>query len=242
MALKKYYVGIDLNGNEIAKSKFENLASDPVTFLTAGRVYYNTTTNKLKFYNGTTWSDVSTSIAGAMSYKGSVAFDDAQPSTPTTGDTWIFSSAGAVSWAGGAVVQIGDFTVYNGTTWDVFQGNVVDATTTVKGIVRLADATEVTNVSGSGVLTASNLASVASAKKIGSVDSVTTAALVADTELTTTFANFSAINSAQVFDPSTGEELIMQLKIVTNTVLLTSNVAFAGGVILKVVGQHVDLD
>ena len=36
---------------------FGGLASDPAG-AAAGDVYYNTTTNKLKCYNGTTWNDL----------------------------------------------------------------------------------------------------------------------------------------------------------------------------------------
>ena len=37
----------------------KNLASAPATAnSSAGDIYYNTTTNKVQFYNGTAWSDL----------------------------------------------------------------------------------------------------------------------------------------------------------------------------------------
>ncbi len=37
----------------------KNLASAPATVdSSAGDIYYNTTTNKVQFYNGTAWSDL----------------------------------------------------------------------------------------------------------------------------------------------------------------------------------------
>ena len=38
--------------------ELENLASDPTTNLVAGQLYFNTTTNKVRFYDGTTWLDL----------------------------------------------------------------------------------------------------------------------------------------------------------------------------------------
>ena len=35
---------------------FEGLTSDPTS--TEGRMYYNTTDNKFKFYNGTLWEEL----------------------------------------------------------------------------------------------------------------------------------------------------------------------------------------
>jgi hypothetical protein len=55
----KYLVGldidgnIDLNSNQIKEVRIDNLASDPTG--SVGRLYYNTTGNVLKFYNGSAW-------------------------------------------------------------------------------------------------------------------------------------------------------------------------------------------
>lgn len=46
---------LNLNGNVLENTGFENLAADPVTCLKRGRMYYNTTLNCYKVYNGTAW-------------------------------------------------------------------------------------------------------------------------------------------------------------------------------------------
>lgn len=46
---------LNLNGNVIENSGFENLVADPVTCLKRGRMYFNTTLNCYKVYNGTAW-------------------------------------------------------------------------------------------------------------------------------------------------------------------------------------------
>ena len=54
---KQILVDINLNKNEIQNGVIQNLASDPSNAI-AGQIYYNTTSNKLKYYNGTTWEEV----------------------------------------------------------------------------------------------------------------------------------------------------------------------------------------
>tara|TARA_R100000951_G_scaffold58126_1_gene48820 strand:- start:95 stop:1783 length:1689 start_codon:yes stop_codon:yes gene_type:complete len=47
---------LDLNGNQLLNARLQNLASDPGS-ADAGDIIYNTTSNVLKFYNGTSWVD-----------------------------------------------------------------------------------------------------------------------------------------------------------------------------------------
>jgi len=68
----KYLVGldidgnIDLNSNQIKEVRIDNLAADPAGSL--GRMYYNTGTNVLKFYNGTAWISLSSAIDTNTTY------------------------------------------------------------------------------------------------------------------------------------------------------------------------------
>ena len=68
----KYLVGldidgnIDLNSNQIKEVRIDNLAADPTG--SAGRIYYNTGTNVLKFYNGSAWVALSTSVDTNTTY------------------------------------------------------------------------------------------------------------------------------------------------------------------------------
>ena len=55
-----FYSNIDLNGNELQNYKVQNLDQAP-TNPTTGQQYYNTTDNKLYYYNGTEWVDLTKS-------------------------------------------------------------------------------------------------------------------------------------------------------------------------------------
>jgi hypothetical protein len=67
---KKFLTAIDLNTNELQNAKIQPLATAP-TAVTA-RIYYDSTLNKLGYYNGTTW---------------------------VYGDTLTFPNNGAITWS-----------------------------------------------------------------------------------------------------------------------------------------------
>ena len=53
----KYLTSIDMNLNPIINFTFENLPSNP-TAIIEGRYYYNTTTHKGMYYNGSGWKEI----------------------------------------------------------------------------------------------------------------------------------------------------------------------------------------
>lgn len=59
MTTKKYYVGIDLQQNQLQNAVVHNSASAPSSPV-EGQIYQNTTDNKLYVYDGTSWIDMST--------------------------------------------------------------------------------------------------------------------------------------------------------------------------------------
>jgi hypothetical protein len=66
----RYLNNISLESNQIQNVRLQNLASDP-SALGTGQIIYNTSTNSLKYWNGSVWinldgsGDISAVIAGA---------------------------------------------------------------------------------------------------------------------------------------------------------------------------------
>lgn len=56
---KLFLVDLDLNQNELQNGVLQNLASNPAT-PKAGQQYFNTTTNRFRIFNGTTWDEMGT--------------------------------------------------------------------------------------------------------------------------------------------------------------------------------------
>lgn len=146
MGKKNIFVHLDLNKQELQNAKAQNLTTAEKTTLAGtlvladkGLFVYDTTLNKLFLWNGTAFDNVTPAPPQVGQYRGGVAHTAAVPANLVSGDYVIFTSAGALTnFVPGAVVQIGDLAFYNGTTWDLVQGNVVQSTETILGVVQLA--------------------------------------------------------------------------------------------------------
>ncbi len=55
---KRFLTHIDLSGNQLINASLEKLSADPTTGLFEGRMYYNTTSDLIKVYDGTSWVPV----------------------------------------------------------------------------------------------------------------------------------------------------------------------------------------
>ena len=162
MAKKTFLVDIDLTNNQLLAARFENLASDPTGV--AGRVYYNTTINKIKYFNGTVWlalvneddlAGLGNSVTGGLINKGGY---DAATNTPLldatpiagikNGWTYVITAAGTFFTE---PVQIGDMIISkqdNPTTlahWTIVNKNIpdiVNSSETERGIIEISTTAE----------------------------------------------------------------------------------------------------
>lgn len=77
-----------------------SLASDPASGVN-GAIYYNTTANVLKFYNGTAWTVIGTGQGGTAS---SIQTLSSNPGSPTQGSIYFDTEEQTIK-------------AYNGTIW-----------------------------------------------------------------------------------------------------------------------------
>lgn len=80
-----------------------SLASDPASGV-AGAIYYNTTSNVLKFYNGTAWTAIGTGQGGGGGAATSIQALPTAPGSPTQGSIYFDTEEQTIK-------------TYNGTIW-----------------------------------------------------------------------------------------------------------------------------
>lgn len=54
----QFLTDINLNGNQLLNATIQNVAVDPSTNLVEGKIIYNTSEKKMKYYDGSKWSDI----------------------------------------------------------------------------------------------------------------------------------------------------------------------------------------
>ena len=221
MAQRKFFVDVDLNQNQLKQAVVENrIASGGGV---AGQIAFDTATNKFAFYNGSSWEVVGQLSVDTVNYKGSIAYNAAEPSPKDQGDMYIFSNGGTNNsawWTGSQVVQAGDFIIYSGSGWDVIQKNVEAATESVAGYVQLAT-TNQTNDGTDNTLAVSprNLTKFRLNKTLASTLIVDPVNLVANTGYPITHGFNSTLVQVVVYD-STSTQIEVEV-VVTNTSVVT---------------------
>lgn len=192
MATKLIYHDLDLaKVSQILNARIHNITTSDRTTLGGtlsgshkALLVYDTDLNTYYSWNGSAWQSLGT-VAGAMTFKGTVAYNASEPGSPAIGDTYVFSTAGTNTWESSDVVQQGDSVIWDGTNWKFIQGNVVVATTSIAGIVELAtDAESSTGTDTTRAVTPSGLTQFWTDKKGAKVYFITGASLVANTPLT----------------------------------------------------------
>lgn len=123
MAEKLIYHDINLvRVSELKEARLHNITTADRTTLggslggtNTGLVVYDTDLDTLYIWDGSAWDAVGTTISGAMTLKGIVAHNAAEPGTPATGDFYIFNSAGSNTWNTDEAVEAGDMVIWDGT-------------------------------------------------------------------------------------------------------------------------------
>ena len=204
MAEANFHVDIQLNKNSLIGAKIYPLPTSSRTALSLvaddeGLLVFDTTLNTLYAWNGSAWQAAVPTVTGGLILKGGIAANAAQPSSPATGDLYVFTSAGTTSWTPPATVEVGDQAYWDGAAWQYIQTNIGQATTGTVGYVQLATQSQVNAGSSSSlVVTPSTLAgyvpaSSLSLRPVRRYSTIITS-LVADTPSTVTHG--LALNAA----------------------------------------------
>ena len=242
MAQRKFFVDIDLNQNELKQAVVENKVASGAGV--AGQIAFDTVTNKFAFYNGSAWETVGQLSVDTVNYKGGIAYNAAEPSTPDQGDMYIFTSGGVNAepwWNGSGEVQAGDFIIYDGSNWDVIQKNVEAASESVAGYVQLADDTE-TNAGTENAKAVSprRLSDYRINKKLASTYINSDVDFVADTAYPITHGFTSELVQVIVYD-SSAQQIEVEV-VVTNstTVTLTSSATLSNCKVIVIAHDETD--
>lgn len=131
---QKWFNGLNLQQNQLENAVIQNLASDPSSGK-AGQIYYNTTDNGYRYYNGTAWVSISAdAIKSIIAGNGLTSSTSGNAVTLTLG---IPSTSGADSGN-----TLGDNSVTENS--HTHQIRIPSASTAEKGIVQLATDADVT--------------------------------------------------------------------------------------------------
>jgi hypothetical protein len=236
MAAKKYFANIDLNKNQIKNAVAETITqaaadSGKVT----GQLIFDTGTATLKYYDGSNWQSTKTRFSGQILYKGAIGHDAASPESTNSGDLYVFTSPGTATNYGGGVVEIGDYVIYNGatTSWSVIQGNVVQSSTGVKGIVELAtsDEAETGSDTARAIVPSALKAWADQTDKTVTRKRVFTGQTINSSPNTLTHAIGNNNPYVSVYT-STGQRVHLEITKGNGTVVLTSNVELSGATVV----------
>lgn len=131
---QKWFNGLNLQQNQLENAVIQNLASDPSSGK-AGQIYYNTTDNGYRYYNGTAWVSISAdAIKSIVAGNGLTSSTSGNAVTLTLGTP---STSGATSGN-----TLGDNSVTENS--HTHQICIPTASTIERGIIQLATDTEAT--------------------------------------------------------------------------------------------------
>lgn len=239
MAVKEFYHDIDLvKLSELKNFRVHNITTSARGTLAGtlstthkGLSVWDTDLSALYIWNGSAFV-VQGGVAGAMNFKGVVAYNAAEPGSPATGDYYVFSTAGTNTWNTSDVVQVGDSVVWDGTNWQFIQGNVLASSETVAGVIEIATQAE-TNAGTDDVraITPLKLATNLTAKALAKTYFNSSLTLVANTPLTVTHSLALQNRNAfvcKVCDSAHSEVSVDIDSVDVNSFTITSAIAGSG--------------
>lgn len=131
---QKWFNGLNLQQNQLENAVIQNLASDPSSGK-AGQIYYNTTDNGYRYYNGTAWVSIS-----ADAIKSIVAGNGLTSSTSGNAVTLTLGTPSTSGTTSGNTLGENSVTENSHT----HQIRIPSASTAERGIIQLATDTEAT--------------------------------------------------------------------------------------------------
>jgi hypothetical protein len=93
----KFVTNLDLNQNQLLKTRFEALSADPSSNLFEGWVYYNTTTDTLRIYANGQWRTLLNSVTSAGSSSVAITIGESNGAVTVTPNLATNSTDGVMS-------------------------------------------------------------------------------------------------------------------------------------------------
>ena len=215
---KSFLVDINLNKNELQNAVIQNLAADPNNGL-AGQIYYNTVSNKYKYYDGTEWKEICEGSGNyaplnSPNFTGTPTAPTAPAGTNTTQIATTEFVNTAIGDLSGAMIFKGTIGT-NGTAGSTLPTTGVKVGDTYKIITNGTYAGQVAKIGDMFIATATTptWAYVPSGDDVSSLNKY--AGLITGDSTTSTFTITHNLNTrdvlVNVYDSSTYEEVVVDI-------------------------------
>lgn len=171
---RKFLTNVDLTGLQLGNLRLENRTTNPTTAYGKGHVYFNTTNNELRWYNGTDWVGLGVSVTDAI---------NAEAAARVAGDAATLTSANSAASAALSSAISTETTNRNSAISSAIATEVTNRNSAISSAI----STEVTNRNSAITTAVSNLVNGAP----GALDTLNelAAALGNDAALSTTLTN-----------------------------------------------------
>lgn len=224
----KFLHNLNLNQLEIQNARIQNLGSDPAQGV-SGQVYYNTTVNKMRLHNGSSWIDIAGDITDVIAglgltgggTAGSVTLN-VNPDNTTlqiVGDTVAAKTAAVVN--GGTALATGD---------QIYDFVIGQGYSTTVGTVTSVTVTGSNGLAGTGTVTSSGTITLTNADK-GSDQAIFKTLTFGASSINAEVNNETVLFSGQngITYNVVGKSVEISLDSVPNAALANSSVTYTAG-------------